>query len=254
MALTAGLLSVISKTQNTTALLSAAATGGTGPYTYQWYRSTVSGFTPGAGNIIAGATALTLNDSGLIPGTQYYYEVIATDTGNGNVTAGSAQLPVLTTPPIQSQNQFAMTSQLGMLDMRFDYDTVAVQIDVSQATPLFAGAAVKVVDSVDGVPKVVGCAANSDEVFGFINFDIKTMSYVAGVNAEISMSGNYIYLYATTSIPRGTQVQLDLTTNGGVAAKVGSSGADIVGFAYDKAVNPGTLIRVKLTVPSFAKA
>ena len=254
MAFAAGAVSLVSKSPTTASVLVAAASGGTGPYTYQWYRSTVSGFTPGAGNIIAGATALALSDSGLIPGTQYYYENVATDTGNGNVTAASAQLGVLTDPPVQSINQFAQAPQLGMIDMRFDYNTVAVQIDVSQVTPLFAGAAVKVVDSADGVPKVVGCAANSDEVFGTINFDIKTVSYVAGVGAEISMAGNVVYLYATSAISRGARVQLDLSTNGGVTALVGSSGADIVGWAYDKAVSAGQLIRVFLLVPSFAKA
>jgi hypothetical protein len=63
-----------------------------------------------------------------------------------------------------------------------------------------------------------------------------------------------MYLYATTAIARGAQVQLDISTVGGVAAKVGSSGADIVGFAFDKAAAVGALIRVRLGVPSFLKA
>jgi hypothetical protein len=254
MSLAAGALSKVSAASTTASLLSAAATGGTGPYTYQWYRSTVSGFTPGGGNLIAGATSLTLNDSGLIPNTQYYYEVIATDTGNAGATADSTQLAVQTSAPVLSPNQFAQSPILGMIDMRFAYDTVAAQIDVSQATPLYAGQAVKIVDSTDGIPKVVACAANSDEVFGFINFDIKSVTFASGQNCEISMAGNYMYLYATGAISRGTQVQLDLSTVGGVTAKVGSSGADIVGFAFDKAAAAGALIRVKLGVPSFLKA
>lgn len=254
MSVTAGALSKVSVGSTTASLLSAAATGGTGPYTYQWYRSTTSGFTPGAGNIIEGATALTLNDSGLIPNTQYYYEVVATDTGAGGATSGSAQLAVQTSAPVLSPNQFAQVPILGMIDMRFAYDTVAAQIDLSQATPLYAGQAVKIVDSTDGIPKVVACAADSDSVFGFINFDIKSVTFSAGQACEISMGGNYMYLYATTAISRGTQVQLDLTTVGGVAAKVTSSGANIVGFAFDKAAAPGALIRVKLGVPSFLSA
>lgn len=252
--LTAGAISLVSKDSVSAQLSATAASGGTGPYTYQWYKSLTSGFTPGGGNIIAGATALTLNDTGLIPGTQYYYKVVATDTGHSNDTVEYTQLGVQTTPPVQNPNQFAQTALLGMIDMRFDYDTVSVQIDASQATDLFAGAAVKVVDSAGGVPKVVGCSANSDEVFGFINYDIKTIAFKAGMAAEISQSGNVMFLYATGAIARGAQVQLDLSTNGGVAAKVGSSGADIIGFAYDKASAAGDLIRVKLGVPSFAKA
>lgn len=77
-------------------LVTAAATGGTGPYTYQWYRSTSNGFTPGAGNAISGATSLTLTDSGLTAGTTYYYKVRATDAVAA--TADSPQSTLATSP------------------------------------------------------------------------------------------------------------------------------------------------------------
>ena len=252
MSITAGVLSLVSVSGTTAQLSATAATGGTAPYTYAWYRSTSSGFSPGPGNIIAGASGLNLNDSGLIPNTPYFYKVIATDSLAATVTY--SQLPVTTTPQTLSQNQFAQTPVGGMIDLRFPYNTVAVLIDASQSGALYAGSAVKFVDSAGGVPKVVGCSANSDEVYGFINFDIKNVSYVAGNAAEISMAGNVMYLYATDAIARGAQVQLDVSSPGSVAALVGSSGADIVGWAYDKAASSGALIRVMLTVPSFAKA
>lgn len=252
MSLAAGALTQVSVASTTASLSSAVATGGTGPYTYQWYRSTTTGFSPGGGNIVSGATALTLNDTGLIPNTQYYYLVQVTDTGNSNVTANSAQLSVATTPPVLSQNQFAQSPLLGQIDLRFPYNSVSVQIDISQATALYPGAAVKIVDSADGVPKVVGCSAATDEVFGFINFDIKTISFVAGSMAEISQAGNYMYLYATAAISRGAQVQLDLSTNGGVKTLAGSGAPNIVGYAYDKATAPGALIRVRISSPSYA--
>lgn len=252
MTITAGTLSQVSVASTSDSLLATAATGGTGPYTYQWYRSTASGFSIGAGNLIAGATSLTLNDSGLIPNTQYYYKVRATDTGHSNDTADYAQLAVSTSAPVLSPNQFAQAPYLGTIDLRFPYNSVSVQIDVSQATPLYSGSAVKIVDSSDGVPKVIGCSADSDEVMGFINFDIKTVQFLAGVGAEISMAGNVMYLYATGAISRGVQVCLDITTNGGVQTKPGdSSGDNIVGWAYDKATAPGQLIRVYLKTPSF---
>lgn len=252
MTLTAGALSLVSQASTSLQLSSAAASGGTAPYTYQWYRSTTSGFTPGAGNIIAGATALSLTDTGLIPNTQYYYKVVVTDAVPNTATA--TQLASATLPPVLSQNQFAMAPYLGTVDLRFAYNSVSVQVDVSQATALYAGAAVKMVDSADGVPKVVGCAANSDEVLGFINYDIKSQTFVAGSACEISMAGNVMYLYATGAISRGAQVQLDISTMGGVAQSVGSSGADIVGWAYDKAAAAGALIRVVIKTPSFLKA
>lgn len=252
MSVTAGALSQVSVGSNVASLSSAAATGGTGPYTYQWYRSTTTAFSPAAGSLIAGATALALSDSGLIPNTAYFYKVVATDTGAGNATSTSAQLAVTTLATTLSPNQFAQAPVVGMIDMRFDYDTISVQIDVSQVGALYAGMAVKIVDSADGVPKVVGCAADSDEVFGFINFDIKSVQFVAGSMAEISQAGNVIYLYATGAIARGVQVVLDLSTGGGVQAAAGNTGDNIVGWAFDKATAAGALIRVKLTCPSFS--
>ena len=252
MTISAGALSQVSVSQNGAVLSSAAASGGTAPYSYQWYRSTASGFTPGAGNLISGATSLSLTDSGLIPNTGYFYKVVATDAVAA--TATSAQLAVQTSVPTQSQNSFLQSSQLGMIDMRFAHNTVSVQIDASQVTPLYAGSAVKIVDSADGVPKVVGVAANSDEVMGFINFDIKTVAFSAGMQAEISMAGNVMYLYATAAISRGILVTLDITTNGGVGPIVTSSGAKVVGWAYDKAPAAGALIRVYLKTPSFQVA
>lgn len=254
MSVTAGALSQVSVSSTKASLLSAVASAGTGPYTYQWYRSTTSGFTPGGGNILSGKTDLALSDSGLIPNTQYYYKVVATDTGASNATDASDELAVTTAPQTQSQNAFSQGKQVGVIDMRFPYNTVAVQIDASQASALYAGAAVKMVDSADGVPKVVGCSANSDEVLGFINYDVKTVQFTAGKMAEISMKGNVMFLCATGAIARGAQVQLDLTTMGGVKTKTGSSGADIVGWAFDKAASAGEIIRVFVETPSYAKA
>lgn len=250
MSITAGVLSQVSVSSTTASLSATAATAGTAPYTYQWYRSTTTGFSPGAGNLIAGATALTLVDTGLIPNTQYYYKVVATDAVPA--TATYTQLAVATTAPVLNPNQFSQTSYLGTIDLRFPYNSVSVQIDVSQATPLFCGAAVKLVNSAGGVPKVVGCAANSDNVFGFINFDIKTVSFVAGSTAEVSMNGNVMYLYSTGVIARGAQVTLDLTTNGGVASI--TTGSNIVGFAYDGFPAAGTLGRIFLKTPSYLTA
>lgn len=252
MTLTAGALSISSVSSNSAELVSAAATSGTGPYTYQWYRSTASGFTPGVGNIISGATSLSLSDSGLIPGTQYYYKVVATDSVAA--TAESAQLSVATSAPVQNPNQFSQSAYLGMIDMRFPYNSVSVLVDASQAVALSAGSAVKMVDSAGGVPKVVACAAASDEVLGFINFDIKSIAFAAGQPCEISMAGNVIYLYATEAVARGAQLVADLSTNGGVHAAAGNSGDTIVGWAYDKASAPGQLIRVFLKTPSYAVA
>ncbi|MGO9114392.1 MAG: SGNH/GDSL hydrolase family protein [Thermoguttaceae bacterium] len=55
--------------------------------TYQWYRSTTAGFTPGSGNLLTGQTSLSFTDSGLTPGTTYYYACVATDSSRATATS-----------------------------------------------------------------------------------------------------------------------------------------------------------------------
>ncbi len=92
--LDAGVITLSSETDTTTNLTGTAASGGTAPYTYQWYRSVSSGFTPGAGNTVSGATSQNLNDTGLSGGTQYYYKRVTID--NVSATATSNELSVVT--------------------------------------------------------------------------------------------------------------------------------------------------------------
>ena len=99
MSLTTGVLSITSLTDGTAVLAAGAATGGTSPYTYQWYMSTTTGFTPGAGNLLTGKTTLAPTITGLAPGTTYFFKVVSTDVGNSNATVNSLQLSVLVPLP-----------------------------------------------------------------------------------------------------------------------------------------------------------
>jgi N,N-dimethylformamidase beta subunit-like, C-terminal/Concanavalin A-like lectin/glucanases superfamily/Galactose oxidase-like, Early set domain/Bacterial Ig domain/Glyoxal oxidase N-terminus len=74
---------------NSVALSWSAATDNTGIDHYNVYRSTTSGFTPAAGNLVGLAASTTYTDSGLVPGT-YFYRVIAADPA-GNLSPASPQ-------------------------------------------------------------------------------------------------------------------------------------------------------------------
>ncbi len=88
-----GALSFISTGTSTISLTSASATGGNPPYSYQWMRATSSG---GSYSNISGATALTLNDSGLASGTDYYYQMRVADASS--TVATSSNIHVKTEP------------------------------------------------------------------------------------------------------------------------------------------------------------
>ncbi len=111
MALTAGVVSLVSVTDIGAALISTAAVSGTTPYTYQWYRATSSGFTPGTGNAIAAATALSLSDSGLSSRTRYYYKLKSVDSNATPATVTSNQLLVTTLAP---QNQLSINNVINI--------------------------------------------------------------------------------------------------------------------------------------------
>lgn len=252
MTLTAGALSQVSVGATVDSLLSAAATSGSSPYSYQWYRA-VSGtaFVPGGGNILSGQTALTLSDSGLTPGTIYYYKVIVTDTASATATASA--LAVTTTSAQPNPNQFAELAFLGMVDLKYSYNTLSVFFDPAGTGTLVGGQAVKWSTNGSGgtAPLIVPSTAQADVLAGFVNFNIKDQLYNPGDRLEISMAGNVIYLYATGAINRGVCVNSIPSAVaggciGGVAAVTGAN-LPIAGYMLDQAVS-GQLARVFITI------
>ncbi len=259
MAVTAGALSKTLIASQTAVLTSAAATGGTGPYTYQWYRSTTSGFTPGAGNILSGQTSLVLNDSGLIAATTYYYVVVATDTGASNATSQSSQLTVLTEPS-QNQNQFAQSQTIGVVDLKVGTtNIIACQVDISVTSQIYPGQAVKVVANTQGgILRVAPVSAKSDQAIGFAIFNAKDVQYDSYSNTyygpvlEVALWGTMIWCYATGAISQGALCCIDPTYVGGVQAT--GNTATYIGTAIDGAAAAGPIRVLLVPNPSYATA
>lgn len=151
-----------------------------------------------------------------------------------------------------NQNQFVQIPVQGQLDLRFNGQTVSCQVDSSSAGSLVPGQAVKMVDSAGGIPKVVECAADEDDVFGFINFDQKNQSFAVGDRVEISaMRNNVMYMTAGAAIARNAEVMIVVASKKVVTA---TSTNRIVGRAFDKAAADGDLIRVVIDLPGALKA
>jgi hypothetical protein len=253
---TAGTLSNVSALSNQIVNTQSVATGGTTPYTYAYYRSTVSGFTPGVGNAIGTpGTNPLITDSGLTPGTQYYYKSIITDSNATPSLATATQLAVATIAASPNPNQFAQGTFLGMIDLSFNPSTLSVQFDPAGTGSIVGGSALKW-STVAGpsAPKVLLSTAQADVIAGFAIYNFKDQSYSPGEYLEMAVSGNAIYLYATAAINRGTElVSIPAAVaggcSGGVAAVTGSSGFPVMGYALDTAVS-GALFRVMLQCPS----
>lgn len=148
---------------------------------------------------------------------------------------------------MQNQNAFKQTTEQGVLDLRFNSSIVSCEIDSSSAGGLVPGQAVKMVDSLGGIPKVVECADDSDDVFGFISYNIKDSSFDAGMRVEVVYHrGGVMYMKASAAIARNGKVMIVVASKKVAPA---TSGNMIVGRAFDKASADGDLIRVLIDLP-----
>lgn len=97
--LSVGNASLTSAAATTLNLSVVAASGGTSPYAYQWYRSATAAFTSGPSNLLSGATSATLSDTPPSAGP-WFYKCVATDstgaTATSTQTAGTLEAPTIT--------------------------------------------------------------------------------------------------------------------------------------------------------------
>lgn len=252
MPVTVGPITNLGNTANSVQLSVAAAAGGTAPYTYQWYKSFTTGFTPGAAYLIPGATALTLTDQNLLPNTNYFYKVVATDSVAATGTSAEKEVTTADGTALEI-NSFQQSPILGQVDMGYNTNTLSVVLDSSVGTThVLPGTAVKQVaptgvtagSGLNTVPHVVPCSADDDDVLGFIQFSMKDQFFVGASPCEISADQNVQYQMATANGVAGDDAQLDLSVVGGVQSVVGSSGATVVGKFVDTPV-VGNLARVR---------
>lgn len=148
----------------------------------------------------------------------------------------------------QQPNQFGMTGQKGLMDLQFNPSVISCEIDASEAGTLLHGQAVKIVDSAGGIPKVIAAASDTDDVFGFIKYDMKSQGSKAYDKVEVAIARNSVmYMEAGGAIARGGKVMI-LVAGQKVVAAVGS-GKHTVGRTLDKSSADGTLVRVMIDLP-----
>jgi len=121
--LTSGTASSGSVGTKTGTVAVGGSSGGTTPYSYQWYRSTSSGFIPGAGNMVSGATSTTLNDTGLSPMTTYYYKCVVTDSASATATSNQVTVTTIALSPIVAGNIYTTLVRSTQVQLSADAPT-----------------------------------------------------------------------------------------------------------------------------------
>lgn len=144
----------------------------------------------------------------------------------------------------QDINQQSLTSEKGMLDLAPNDNLFNCRIDPASLSILtnLNGAAFKLLD-VAGQTFVVDLAAADDpNIFGFLPFEVKKNSYVAGDFIRLAATQCIMIMEASAAIARGASVEIVPT---GIKVATLTTGT-LVGVALDKAASNGDLIRVAI--------
>lgn len=142
----------------------------------------------------------------------------------------------------QNLNQFKPTSEKGMLDLAINWNLFDCRIDPASVADFSDanGFAVKIVD-VDGKSIMVDLAtAASDDIFGFVPYEVKTNSYVAGDFIRVASLFGTMKMEASAAIARGADLEILPAGN----KVITNAGGTSIGRALDKAATDGDLIRV----------
>ena len=97
-------------------LVTTAATGGFGPYNYQFRRALAPGGVIGTyANVGPNSTSLTYLDTGVAASTEYSYEVVATDSSSNQGTGANVLLTTTTGNPT-GEVQYLVSSNGNIID------------------------------------------------------------------------------------------------------------------------------------------
>lgn len=150
----------------------------------------------------------------------------------------------------QLQNQFSQAPVQGMLDLKAGSQGLIVEgiVDSSSDGGLVAGQPVKMVDSgaLGTPPKFVECAADTDDVFGFIVYDIKAATYAVGDRVTVASGfGAVMYMTASAAAARNAKAKIVIS---GVKVVTESASGMCIGRFFDKPTADGDLVRVIINI------
>ena len=151
----------------------------------------------------------------------------------------------------QILNQFNQAPIKGMTDLKMNNTIISCVVGSASAGGLVPGQAVTIVNTDAGIPTVVEAAADTSDVFGFLTYGIKDVTYEAGDRVEVVIaSGSVLYMEASAAVV--PYAQLMILVAGSKVLTATGSGKMVVGRALDKAAASGDLIRVLVSLPAIA--
>jgi hypothetical protein len=150
---------------------------------------------------------------------------------------------------VNTVNQFQLAREKGTISPSSAAENVYYcRVDASEAGTLVAGSAVKIKDVVGKQIIVEAVAAISDDIFGFVVYNVKKSDYVANDVLNVATDNTVIMMEAGAAIAGGVYLQYTIT--GAKVITAATVGARIIGKALNKAAADGDLIPVLTKTPT----
>lgn len=145
----------------------------------------------------------------------------------------------------QNVNQFGPTPEKGQLDGAINWNLLTVKIDDSSVANFTnaSGFALKIIDKAGEIPTVDLATAATDDVYGFLPYEIKTNSYVAGDLVRVAYDNSIMIMEASAAIASGASVEIVPTGNKVATQSAGTT----IGRALEKATADGDLIKISIS-------
>lgn len=146
-------------------------------------------------------------------------------------------------------NVFAPTEEIkGRKVLPANTESFSGMIDSSVEGSVVPGTPMKIVATSAKLPHFAPCTSDSDNIIGFLEWNVIRSAYVAGTPCQVSPDTNVMYMEASGSINAGVNVAMDSYSN--ITVKAAGAGDKIIGYALESATAAGQLIRVKIRFAS----
>ena len=146
-------------------------------------------------------------------------------------------------------NVFAPTEEIkGRKVLPANTESFSGVIDSTVSGTVVPATPMKIVATSAKLPHFAPAASDSDNIVGFLEWNVIRNGYAKGDMCQISPDTNVMYMEVSGSVNAGANVAMDSYSN--ITVKAAGAGDKIIGYALESASASGQLIRIKIRFAS----
>lgn len=142
-------------------------------------------------------------------------------------------------------NVFAPTEEIkGRKVLPANTESFSGMIDADVSGSVAPATPMVIVSTSAKLPHFAPATADTDNIIGFLEWNVIRAGYVAGTPCQVSPDTNVMYMEASGAIDAGVNVAMDSYTD--ITIQEAGEGDKVIGYALEAATASGQLIRVKI--------